>query len=212
MTSIPPARSAVDGRRDDRPVLEAERAALAGVRIEPGDGEPGTGDGEAAPEVVRDDPRGLDDQLLAEHVRHVAERHVDGDRDRPQLGSGEHHHRSRRYAGPGRGQRAEELGVAGMPEAGGVERLLADRIGHHGRGVARPDVADGAGDGLDDRRWRSPGPPGPARRLPRPASGTTGSASSKTAAASRGRDRPRSGSRGRATGARAATKSGSARR
>ena len=39
----------------------------------------------------------------------------------------------------------------GCRKPGSVERLLADGIGDHRRGVAGTDVADGAGDRLDDR-------------------------------------------------------------
>ena len=107
-----------------------------------------------------DDPPGLDDHLFGERVGHVAERDVDRHRHRPELGPGEHHHRTGGEAGPGGRQRSEELGVAGMAEAGGVERLLADRIGDQSRGVAGADVADGARNRLDDgggiRRIGSP--------------------------------------------------------
>ena len=77
---------------------------------------------------------------------------MDGDRHRLQLGTGEHHHRRCRRSGPGRRQRAEELGMAGMPEAGLVERLLVDRVGDDGAGVAGAHVADRARDRFDHRR------------------------------------------------------------
>ena len=63
----------------------------------------------------------------------------------------------RRRAGPCRRQRAEELGVAGMAEAGVVERLLVDRIGDDRRRRAGADVADRARDRLDHRRARCAG-------------------------------------------------------
>ena len=42
--------------------------------------------------------------------------------------------------------------MAGMAEAGCVERLLADRIGDQSGRVAGTDVTDGAGNRLDDGR------------------------------------------------------------
>ena len=48
-----------------------------------------------------------------------------------------------------RRQMRQIFGVAGKAEAGIVERLLGDRAGDDGRGVAGKAVGDGAVDGLD---------------------------------------------------------------
>ncbi len=80
------------------------------------------------------------------------ERNMDGDRHRPQLRPGQHHHRLARPAGPRGRQGAEELGMPGMLEAGIVERLLVDRIGDQRGGGPGAHVADRPGDRLDHRR------------------------------------------------------------
>ena len=53
----------LDRRRDDVAVLLAERAVLAGMRIEPRNCEPRPGDAEALGQVARDDAAGLEDQI-----------------------------------------------------------------------------------------------------------------------------------------------------
>ena len=138
-----------DRRADHGLVLLAQRAALAGVGIETGDRQTRRRRGEAPAELVGDDGGGLDDEALGERRGDLAERDVDGDRNGLQVRAGEHHHRPRRRAGPRRRQRAQELGVAGMAEAGVVERLLGDRVGDDGAGEAGADIADGARDRLD---------------------------------------------------------------
>jgi hypothetical protein len=143
-------------RADNALVLVAESAAFAGVRVEPGDRQPRLANGETAPEIAGEDPRRLHDQLLVQRGRHLAERNVNGDRDCLQLRTGEHHHGPPRRPGPGGRQRAEEFRVAGMAEAGVVERLLVDRVGDHRRRGARADIADRPCDRLDHRRGGDP--------------------------------------------------------
>ena len=53
----------LDRRRDDGAILVAERAVLAGMRIEPGERQARPRDAEAVAQIARDDPAGLDDQL-----------------------------------------------------------------------------------------------------------------------------------------------------
>ena len=52
--------------RDHRAVLLAERAVLAGVRIEAGDREPRMGDAETVAQIARHDTAGLEDQIARE--------------------------------------------------------------------------------------------------------------------------------------------------
>ncbi len=54
----PRAREPLDRRRDHRPILLAERAVLAGMRIEAGDRKPRARDAEALAQVARDDAAG----------------------------------------------------------------------------------------------------------------------------------------------------------
>ena len=53
----------LDRGRDHAAILVAERAFLAGVRVEPGEREPRPRDAEALAQVARDDPAGFDDQV-----------------------------------------------------------------------------------------------------------------------------------------------------
>ena len=78
-------------------------------------------------------------------------RDVNGHRHHQQVRAGKQHHRLVVAAsGPPR-QFAKKLGVAGMGEAGVVERLLVDRIGNDTRRGSAHRVADGALDRRDHR-------------------------------------------------------------
>ena len=77
---------AVDGRFDDIGVFATQRAVLAGVRVEPGDGEARPGDAEAILEVARGDPPRGDDQIAIQFGRHLGERQMDGHRHDGKLG------------------------------------------------------------------------------------------------------------------------------
>ena len=61
-----------DGGRNDRAVLFAERAVFAGVRIEPGDGEPRPRNAETAGEIARHDASGLDHELGRRGVARIS--------------------------------------------------------------------------------------------------------------------------------------------
>ena len=97
--------------------------------------------------VARDDLAGLDDQLGRQRARHVGKRDVDGDRHDPQV-------RARRASSPASLASPKSSAASaprnsvwpGNSKAGGVQRLLLDRIG-------------------DDRR--TPRRCGPARRRAR---------------------------------------------
>src|SRR3546814_10182453 len=61
----------------------------------------------------------------------LAQRDMDGHGHDAQPVGGQHHHR-----GDAAAQGGEIFGMAGMAEAGGIERRLVDRIGDHGAGLA----------------------------------------------------------------------------
>ena len=61
----------LDRGRNDRAVLLAERAVLAGVRIEAGDREPRPRDAEALGKIARHDAAGLEDQSRRQPLRHL---------------------------------------------------------------------------------------------------------------------------------------------
>ena len=96
----------------DQAVLLAERAVLAGMRIEPGDREPRARDAEAVGQVARHDAAGLEDQIAREVLRHVLERNVDRHRHDGDLRRPQHHHRPGRISGRLERQPREIFGVA----------------------------------------------------------------------------------------------------
>jgi hypothetical protein len=128
-------------RRDDEQLLVAEQAALAGVRIEPGDGDARLARREPA-RCGGGDPDRLEDRVEGDRLDRLAQRGVDRDQHGAQLVVGQHHaHRRRRRAGAGR-ERLQHLGVAGVADAGGSERFLVDRRRDQRRGRAGSDDGD----------------------------------------------------------------------
>jgi hypothetical protein len=89
-----------DGRGDDLDLLAAERAALAGVRVQRGHRQSGALDAEVALQRLVGDHADLHDTVRAEPLRHAGEGLVHGRQDGAEAGGGEHHHRP---AGPGVG-------------------------------------------------------------------------------------------------------------
>ena len=69
-----------DGRRDDLDLLAAHGAFLAGVRVEPGDGDTRGGDAEIALQSRVGDARRLEDEWLRDRLRHLGERAVHRER------------------------------------------------------------------------------------------------------------------------------------
>ncbi len=147
-----------DRRSDDGDVFLAERAVLAGMRIETGDDETRPRNGEARAQVVRHDPAGLDDEVGGQPADHVAQRQVDGDRHHGEFRRPQHHHRMHRHAGVFLGELGEIFGMSRLGEARAVEHVLGDRIGDDRARRAGLHVGDGAADGGDrDRRARCVG-------------------------------------------------------
>ena len=129
-----------DRRLDDLDFLAAERAAFARVRIETGDGEARLGDSEIALEPAQAPlARAIRSARWSARRGTSAKRQVRRDRDGAQRRTGEHHHD---IAGRNPAALGDELGLAGMLEADGVELLLGHRAGDDcgGRaGARKPD-------------------------------------------------------------------------
>ena len=108
--------------------------------LRPGYGEPRLGDAEIALQAAQA-PRGRAIRSApAVSARGTSrKRQVGGHRNGAQRRAGEHHHHV-----PGRNAAAlgDELGLAGMLEADGVELLLGDRAGDDRRRGAGPGKAD----------------------------------------------------------------------
>ena len=102
------------------------------------------------PHVPVDDAGRRDDEAARQLGRDRGERDMDRHRNDGEQRRPDHHHGLRRAA-PGLREFAEKFGVAGMGEAGLVERLLGDRIGDDRLRGARADIADGAFDQFDSR-------------------------------------------------------------
>ncbi len=153
---MPSACNCSDRRRHDGVVLLAERAVLAGMRVEPGDRDARARDAEAGGEVARDDAAGLDDEVAGQARHHVAQRQVDGHRHHRELRRPQHHHRMHGLAGRLGGELGEEFGMARLGKAGAIKHVLGDRIGDHGGGAAGHHIGDRAAD-RGDRRRRAAG-------------------------------------------------------
>ncbi len=106
-------------RRDDQiDLLPAERSALAGMGVEPGHRQARPLDPEQPPKRPDSGPAALDDELRGQTLGHVPERDMGRDRDRAQGRACEHH---RHHVLGDSAALGDELGLAGMGEADGVE-------------------------------------------------------------------------------------------
>ena len=118
-------------RRDDRDLLVAEQAALAGVRIEPGDRDARRGLAPGRSSTLHDAQR-FEHRIEGDEIDRAAQRDVDRHAHRLQLVGGQQHaHRGRARQG------LQHLGVAGEIDAGRGKCLLVDRRGDDRRHVAR---------------------------------------------------------------------------
>ena len=63
------------------------------------------------------------------------------------LGRPQHHDRPHRGAGRLRREAAQKFGVTGFGEAGAIEHIFGNRIGHQRRRLAREHVTDAEPDG-----------------------------------------------------------------
>ena len=157
-----------DGRRDDLDILASERAAFAGMRVEPGDRDDRPGDPEIADQRGMRHAPGMDDRGRRQFFDGRAQRQMDRHRHDAQLRPGQHHHRVVRDPG----KLGEEFGVPGMPETGPVERVLVDRVGHERGGAAVPHVGDGGLDRADHQHRVGRDRGGPVRPATLPPTGT----------------------------------------
>ncbi|CUK09890.1 Uncharacterised protein [Achromobacter ruhlandii] len=129
-----------DGRRDDVEVLAAELAAFAGVRVQAGHRHARPGDPHLAAGAVGQAHGGQFG--FGRDARHdVRQRDVNGHQQHAQFVVGEHH-------GEVVGARAfrQDLGVAGVVDAGLVHRLLVQRRRDDGADAAGLGVVDGGAD------------------------------------------------------------------
>ena len=138
-----------DSRRDDLDLLAAEAAGLAGVRIEPGDGqdrgERGRNPGAAPRAVMRPAWTIAAEERLSTAWR-SARWMVTGTTRSPG------HTSIIIGAAPVPGELGEILGVPGMTKAGAIKAVLVDRVGDERRGAPAAHIADGGLDRAEDRR------------------------------------------------------------
>ncbi len=132
------------------------------MRVETGHGKPGTVDAEQRFEAGRGDAARPNDLDAVKRAYRLGQGEVDGDRHDAQFGAGEHHG----DVDPAR-QLGEILGMPRMSEAGVLEGLLLDGIGHHPGDLAGKRQSGTALDGLQGGRcigWiRVAGPHGSAQ-------------------------------------------------
>jgi hypothetical protein len=170
-----PLAQALDGGADDRALLVAEQAALAGVGVEAEHADHGATvrREEALAQGAGQEATDADDAGDVEAQRDLAQRHVDRGQDDAQAWA-DHQHREVVDAGAG----GEIFGVAGEAKALGATAGLVDRRGDQGAaawiGEHEVDAADqrrhlpGGARGSDRARARAPRGRGwPTRRLAR---------------------------------------------
>ena len=169
------ARQLGDGRRNDARFLAADQSVLAGVRIEPGDGDARAVDAEVVLERGCGDANGLADQRSGQRARHVGKGNVHRGRHDLELVRHQHHHRAERAAAAvSGGQQAQECRVAGIVERDRAQGGLGDRVCDERQRLAAGNRGGRVLDCGDDLVVRSPlhcSCPWPI--------GSTGSASSK---------------------------------
>ena len=134
--------AACDRRREHLPLLSADQAVLAGVRIQAGQGQPRPRRPEARKLGVRQGDGRLQ-PAARQQPRHVGQRHVHRRQHHRQPLGVEHHPH---LAGPR--QLGQQFGVPPPAESGPRPRELADRRRGHGVDAARQRVAGGARDRL----------------------------------------------------------------
>ena len=114
-----------DRRRDVLDLLGAEQAALAGVRIQARHGDARRVQAGAAQRGVGD-AQGLQHPPRRDLVDRLAQGHMDGHQHHPQLVVGQHHAHRRQLPLRVGAERLQQLGVAGMVDAAGMQRFLVD--------------------------------------------------------------------------------------
>ena len=130
----------LDRRADDIKILASQRAAFAGMGVQACNDQSRPGYAIIPRQCTRRNPRLGDDKIGREQAWHVADRAMDGDRDGPQAGTGEHHN------GIGRGNPAafgDKFGLARIVEADVIQLRLGYRPGHYTAGKAVARQSDG---------------------------------------------------------------------
>jgi hypothetical protein len=140
-----------DGGSDDVDVLAPQHAAFAGVRVETGDSQARMRNAEVVLQRRRRNAHGLEQQRAGQRARNRRQRHMHGGRHNPELPGGQHHDRMER---PTRmmasRQHGQKLGVAGLMQAGGLQRPFGDGVGHQRQALAVGDGGRGLHDRIDD--------------------------------------------------------------
>ena len=151
-------RAAATAGRDDAGFFVAEQAALAGVRVEPGDADAWSPQAEVAAQRTIGDRDRLLDPSGGDGAGNPRDAEVGGDQDHAQA-LPDHHH-AHRYAA---GQRGEQLGVTRGGDPGGHQVGFADRRRDQRRRRAALHQLggrdDGAVGGAAARLARVAGPP-----------------------------------------------------
>jgi hypothetical protein len=129
------------------PSAASQRAALAGVRVEGGDRQPGCRDAEVGGQRRRHGSAMLDDPFARQGGGDIGQRQVGRDRHRTQAPAGQHH---RRPAVP-TGRLAQIFGQAGVSKARFVQHVLLHRVGDHRGGPPVADQTDGPVDRVHHR-------------------------------------------------------------
>ena len=134
----------------------AHGAILAGMWIEPRNGEAGARDAEAAREIARHDAAGLDDEVrVSADTTSLSGRWIVTGTT---ASSGAHSIMTGCAALPvaSAASFAEKFGVAGLGKARAIEHVFGDRIGHERAGVTGKHIGDGQAD-RGDRGRRAAG-------------------------------------------------------
>ena len=126
----------------------------------------GRSNAKASAHVAVDDARRRHDRPRDQRRGDVGERDMDRHRHNREQRRPDHHD-GRRLAAPGRGEFAQEFGMAGMDEAGVVQRLFGDRVGDDCARGSAAHIVHGAFDRFQHgRRVGGIGPARPPRRAP----------------------------------------------
>ncbi len=139
-------------RRDDGLVFLAERAILAGMRVEAGDRKARRRNPEPRLHIRNHDASRLDDEIACELRDSVAQRQMNRDRHHGKFRRPQHHHGMRHRASRCCRELREELRVTRMRKSRTIKHAFGNRIGDHRAGASGDDVSDGVPDRRDGCR------------------------------------------------------------
>ena len=107
-------------------------------------------------ECRRRDAADPHDAFGVQSVHGLGQGEMDRDRDHAEAGTGEHHRDLRRFARGTAGQLGQEFSVARMAEAGVLQSLLLDGVGHDARNLTRECKGRAALDAFEAEIKRHP--------------------------------------------------------